>query len=333
MSGLLDVMPYDIAKYSKLGTDMTDNINTNIIDFMDTIKMYVINFDLIYVLIVFSLIMLFYLITFIFNLIDKINDAEIANNNENDNEGVKSKKIDRNLDNINDKNIPTGLYFQSIMEIFAKNGDIISKIVPHQDYWVLLRVVMKNPLGMKRSKYNVHGNNVGNTRNKTFNTRDMYMVIKLKYNDYEFMDGNIKFNMANTIVRCMNHLNAISKEEYKTSDFIVVAIGTKSHNDIANNLANNTSVSAPKTVPRNEFYEGLINNNYELYNFKDVYVVVDGPENKKYYVGYILMLPIHEIYDIFMDVYNTTLFESTYYAIDDENYESWKNVSINDMRF
>ena len=37
-----------------------------------------------------------------------------------------------------------------------------------------------------------------------------------------------------------------------------------------------------------------------------------------------LYLPIHEIYDIFMDVYNNTIFESKQYVIDDNNYEDFE---------
>ena len=36
---------------------------------------------------------------------------------------------------------------------------------------------------------------------------------------------------------------------------------------------------------------------------------------------------------IFMDVYNINIFESNKYSIDDENYESWNDKSINELKF
>ena len=243
---------------------------------------------------------------------------------------VKSKKVCRATDNnatddddimgLNDVFIPKELYYQSILEVLAKNNEIASKMTTYTDYWVLLRVVLKKPMKMKRSKYELHGNNVGDSRKNIFGTQDMYMIIKLCFNEYEYINncnGKINFNMANIIVRCMNQLNKISPDEFKTNDFIVVAISTK---PIINNY-------------HNEFYEGLINNNYELYNFKNMKIKITNKNNKSHYINYIMMLPIHEIYDIFMDVYNNTIFESAKYVIDNDNYESWNGVSINNLKF
>ena len=50
-------------------------------------------------------------------------------------------------------------------------------------------------------------------------------------------------------------------------------------------------------------------------------------------VNYALLLPIHPVYDLFMDVYNNCIFESTKYVIDNENYESWNGKSINQLVF
>ena len=73
----------------------------------------------------------------------------------------------------------------------------------------------------------------------------------------------------------------------------------------------------------NIYDDGLINNNYEMFNFKDIVINI----NNKMRIGYTLMLPINKIYDIFMDVYNINIFESNKYLIDDDNYESWNDKS------
>lgn len=239
-------------------------------------------------------------------------DNTSATNANNDEESI-------NEESINKIQQPKELYFQSILEVLSKNEEIITKMKDNDDYWVLLRVVMKNPLVMKRSKYELHGNNVGNSRNKVFKTQDMFMIIRIKYynsvvNKNNNKNNHNKFNMANTIIRSMNYLNNISNEEYNTKDFVVVAIG---------NTNNNTNPV--------EFYNGLINNNYELFNYRDVIIKVD--ENQNINLGFILMLPIHKVYDIFMDVYNNTLFESKKYEMDDNNYESWNGKSINEITF
>jgi hypothetical protein len=74
------------------------------------------------------------------------------------------------------------------------------------------------------------------------------MIIRIKYYNFVANKNNHNnfnnFNIINTIIRSMNYLNNISNEEYKTKDFVVVAIG---------NTNNNTNPV--------EFYNGLINNN------------------------------------------------------------------------
>ena len=252
----------------------------------------------------------------------KQKNTDKTNTTPDDNE----KRNEKNIEKRNEKHIEKELYNQSILEVLSKNKDIISKMKLNDDYWVLLRVVMKNPLGMRRTKYELHSNNIVNSRNKAFTTQDMFMIIKMKYYNSSFGKENNqnKFVIANSIIRCMNYLNNISNEEYKTKDFIVVAIGNTNVN-VNNNVNNNVNVNS------NEFYNGLINNNYELFNFRDVIIKVDG--NKNINVGFILMLPIHKVYDIFMDVYNNTLFESKKYEMDNENYESWDGKSINDIQF
>ena len=343
MSLILDLIPFDklntIVKYNvidsletigNIGIDIGQNIEQNVTVFnsyMNDLIVYIV-FKWTYI----SVIMASFSICFIIGLLVSLLDNEIKNTDKmilNDNDKNKNRAKYKNnttivcnngIENMNNQNkvkYPTGLYCESIRELVSKNNEIITNISNGNDFWVLLRVVMKNPVSLKRSKYELHSNHIGNRRNRVFKSRDMYMTFKMKYfsgnnstninkyNDY-------KVSIANSIIRCMNYWNHISPEQYKTCDFVVVAIGNKSN----------------QNNPR-EFYDGLININYELFNFKDIVINLDN----KMRIGYTLMLPINEIYDIFMDVYNITIFESSKYLIDDNNYESWNNKSINELKF
>ena len=258
------------------------------------------------------------------------------------------------------------IYSQSIVEVCKKNDDIISKITTYQK--ILLRVVMKNNLIMKKTQYELHGNNVkiGAKQDQVFYTRDMFMIIDMKYCntlldkagtdlDNTLLDNsgtglgntkntkNIKINTGLAIINCMNYLNNICNEEYKTTDFIVIAITSDTRPDIFN--ASDTPPNASDTPPKSpntpntviynanikEFENGLNNNNYEILNCRNV--VINLNIKTKINCVFRLYLPIHEIYDIFMDVYNNTIFESKQYVIDDNNYESWNGKSINELNF
>ena len=265
------------------------------------------------------------------------------------------------------------IYSQSIVEVCKKNDDIISKITTYQK--ILLRVVMKNNLIMKKTQYELHGNNVkiGAKQDQVFYTRDMFMIIDMKYCntlldkagtdlDNTLLDNsgtglgntkntkNIKINTGLAIINCMNYLNNICNEEYKTTDFIVIAITSDTRPDIFNASdtppnASDTPPNASDTPPKSpntpntviynanikEFENGLNNNNYEILNCRNV--VINLNIKTKINCVFRLYLPIHEIYDIFMDVYNNTIFESKQYVIDDNNYESWNGKSINELNF
>jgi hypothetical protein len=332
MASMLEVIPYDISKVINICQNLIDYNDFN--DFNDYYGLVVIT------VITVITVMFGYLANEIINYYNKQIHTEVISKPINNTDKCSNIGIGVCI-----KEQPKELYYQSVLEVLSKNEDIASNMVYNTDYWILIRVVLKHPMSMRRTKYELHGNNVGNIGNRMFKTNDMYMVIKLKFYDYQFMNCKIKFNMANIIVRCMNHLNKISPEEYKTRDFIVVAISTKPIN-IDNGNINDCNIENSNKVfgvnNRNEFYNGLINNNYELYNFREMIFKIDSNTNSNtdnklvdnnLYIGYIIMLPIHEIYDIFMDVYNTTLFESVKYVINDNNYESWNGVSINELKF
>ena len=138
---------------------------------------------------------------------------------------------------------------------FVENGD--------QIYSVLLRVQMKNNLIMRKTKYELHGNNTGNTKSRAFNTKDMFMIMKFRYFNNKIDDNKKNDNKKNDnkinnklvlqyIISNMNFLNNYNKDIFKTEDFIVVSIAKE-------NKGNNI-----------EFYNGLININYELFNYKEI---------------------------------------------------------------
>jgi hypothetical protein len=83
-----------------------------------------------------------------------------------------------------------------------------------------------------------------------------------------------------------------------------------------------------------EFIQGLKNNNYTT---EDHLITASIPMMKintniipSFQV--LFTLPIHEVYDVFADTFNETIFESKNYVMDNENYESWKNKSINEIK-
>ena len=204
--------------------------------------------------------------------------------------------------------INKGTYLESILEVNNAGKEIISKFTKDASYWILLRVQLKNPITMKATKCDLHGNHVIGSTDTDFETKDMYLIIRFKI--INEIPTDCLF--GNVIVKFMNHLNFISDSQYQTKDFIVCAIGT-----------------ALQMEPK-ELTNGLKNIRYELNNFKDINAVIPGTKNT---INYQLMLPVHNIYDLFMDVYNNCIFESKQYVIDDDNYESWNNKSINELDF
>ena len=115
--------------------------------------------------------------------------------------------------------------------------------------------------------------------------------------------------VGNVFIQFMNDLN---HGGYTTNDFIICAIGTSTN------------------IVKQEFYNGLKHIGYELENAMQVYKNIPGSNIT---IDYSLLLPIHQVYDLFMDVYNNCIFESTKYVIDNANYESWNKKPINNLVF
>ena len=212
------------------------------------------------------------------------------------------------------------LYTESIIEVSKMNDLIIDKMLDSNleksMYWVLLRVQMKTPLTMYKSKYELHGNHTGDSKANIFTTKDAFMIIKFIYHkgkDSNINKSKVNKNISGILVNFMNYYNNVVEENYKTSDFIVVAISQ---------ITEQTNTK--------EFYSGLISNEYEMDNYHDVIFTVPKTNVR---AGYILTLPIHKIYDIFLDVFPNVIFESKDYEMDNNNYESWKGMSMNELTF
>jgi hypothetical protein len=228
------------------------------------------------------------------NYINKINNAnELLELYEKPN-SVNSDKSDKSHNLYNIKN---QLYLHSINEISNKNDNIVSKLTANHNYIVFLRIKMKNDLLMKTTKYELNTiNNINVNNNKNFITKHMYMLFNFNYNKQVRID--------NLIVMLINYFNQITNEDYKNEDFIVLSIG--------------------KINDSNELYNGFNNINYELFNMKNITYKLDDNRNLKY----ILTLPVNDVYNMILDSFNETIFESNLYSINNNNYETWDGVPL-----
>lgn len=236
------------------------------------------------------------------------NTYSTVNSREN---GVGAAKTDSASDEIKPvfRYIKDGLYLDSVKEVNSINDNIVKSFSKGKNYWVLLRVQMKDYLDMAGTKYELHSNHIHDDTTNTkeaFQTKDFYMIIRFE------IVGDVVSNpkVGDVITHFMNNINR--EHKYSTNDFIICAIGTS------------TSVS------EHEFDIGLKNIEYERANYITIQKKTVGTNN---YFSYTLLLPVHQVYDLFMDVYNNCIFESTKYVIDNDNYESWNGKSINELAF
>lgn len=201
-----------------------------------------------------------------------------------------------------------GLYLESVKEVNDASKKIIASFEKGQTYWVLVRVQMLKHINMAGTKFELHGNNIHPETTDTksaFQTKDAYLIFKFKIMN----DISPNTLIGNVIVRYMNDLNTGA---FPTNDFIICGIGTC------------------RDIGVHEFINGLKHIDYELENniCANKYI-----SRTNMIITYGILLPIHQIYDVFMDVYNNCLFESTKYVIDNDNYESWNGKSINELAF
>ena len=204
--------------------------------------------------------------------------------------------------------IKKGLYIESICEVNTASKNFVKLFQKERTYSVLIRAQMRNYMNMVGTKFELHGNHIHNDTKNTkepFRTKDAYYIMSFKIiNDIK--DDSL---VGNVIARFMNDFNY---GEYTTNDFIICAIGSRTTDEPL------------------EFNNGIKYIGYELENYIEINKQIPGFNIK---CNYTLLLPIHQIYDIFMDIYNDCIFESTKYVIDNDNYESWNGKSINTLGF
>lgn len=220
-----------------------------------------------------------------------------------------------------------GLYIESLYEVLASvnSKDLRTNCV----YSVLLRVRMSNNIYVS-GKYNLHGNSHRNYSKTHDITRDMFMIFNLVYPDTK---KDSEFNIVSDISSIMNFYNTMHNRnnDWKTEDFIVIAIGSNSNNILDSPYKDSQDKLDKENLDNDEFYNALIKNGYNLANYYDIrYPSIN---DSRIFKNFTLVLPIHELYDIFMDVNNNTIFESRLYVLDNYNYESWNDISINEINF
>lgn len=250
------------------------------------------------------------------------------------------KNVDNNVDNnvliqqyeyVKNNNkrkiIKEGLFYESITELNDEGSKIVDAMEKDTFYWILLRVQTGNYIDMAGTHFELHGNhiiegginddaitnidsqidsNIECNTQQPFKTRDFYMILKITTKTRINFKNDVLF--GNAILKIMNYTNTFISPKFHNTDFIVCAIATSPYID-------NDEFS--KTL------KGIEYDNSNVIVVPSMYGSVQG----------ILLLPVHQVYDAFMDMYNNTIFESKKYVIDDDNYESWNGKSINEYKF
>ena len=252
------------------------------------------------------------LIKYYLNMNDTVKYTKIYNATKSDTETKIETEINtvndtKKYDVIDNKPYEKKLYLYSLIEIMRNNDDIISKLKVNTNYIAILRVKLKNYIQMKNTKYELRSKYKKNDKNdkndnndKDFMTKDMYMIMGFNFN-------NQHKSFANILVGFINHLNQISEDKYKNDDFLIVAIGS-----VSNTYG---------------FINGIKNTNYELFNLIDVIFNL----NNDNFIKYTLTLPIQNINNMVLDIFNDTVFISKQYSIDKNNYERWNGYLLNDI--
>ena len=223
---------------------------------------------------------------------------------------IYNKNINQIFQNIhiNPNKITSGLFIDSLKEIEMNNKYIIEKMRYNNtnSYYMLLRIKTKNPIDIITSKYNLRNNKHTEGNKINSQTNDNYMLMKFNY-DYEKFK-NYDINIKDIIINNINFLNYLSNDAYKNKDFVVLAIS-----------------NSQKHFNSSEFFNGLFNIKYENFNIKNVIV------NNTGMFGFTLLLPTKKVYDMYMDVFNDVIFESTAYKINSENTEYWYTNDLKEI--
>ena len=295
--------------YTKIINYINETNETNeVIDTYKTIDInysnnYNLNYFIAFQIILYYVITIFLSIIIIKKVINKSDlnkNCPITNDTVNDtvNESTKNDTVNNPIINDDSK-----LYLGSLIEIAKNNSKIMSKLKTGINYIVILRIKLKHYLNMKNTKYNLNNKYIKNNYNNTdFSTKDMYMIMGFNYD-------NQHQHFTHIIVNFINHLNSISEEKYKNEDFIVVAAGSVDNN-----------------IP-GDFIKGINNIKYELFNLVNVIFNLKNDN----FIKYTLTLPIHNVNNMILDIFNETIFESKYYTIDKNNNERWNGIPLNEI--
>jgi len=221
-----------------------------------------------------------------------------------------NKQINTILHNIRTttNKITAGIFLDSLKEIEINNKYIVNHMKHNtsNNYYMLLRIKTRLPIDIIETKYNLRNEKQSEGNKINSYTNDNYMVMKFNYNYEKFKNYNI--NIKDIIINNINFLNYLSNDAYKNKDFVVLAISNSQKNF-------NTS----------ELFNGLFNIKYENFNIKNVII------NKSGLIGFTLLLPTKKVYDMYMDVFNDVIFESTAYQINDENSEYWYSNDLKEI--
>ena len=224
------------------------------------------------------------------------------------------KEYNKNMNRIfhtienNPNQITSGIFLDSIKEIEQNNNYIIEQMKCNEtnSYYMLLRVKTRNPINIIETKYNLRNEKQGDGNKINSQTNDNYMLMKFNYNNEKITNYDSK--IKDIIINNINLLNYLSNDAYKNKDFIVLAIS-----------------KSQKNFNPIEFFNGLFNIKYEHFNIKNIII-----KNTRL-IGFTLLLPTKKVYDMYMDVFNDVIFESTAYKINNENTEYWYTNNLKEI--
>ena len=234
-----------------------------------------------------------------------IYQKELNNKNKEYNEQINT--IFHTINTSSNK-ITAGIFLDSLKEIEINNKYIVDHMKHNttNNYYMLLRIKTRTPIDIIETKYNLRNEKKSEGNKINSYTNDNYMLMKFNYDYEKFKNYDIK--IKDIVINNINFLNYLSNDAYKNKDFVVLAIS-----------------NSQKNFNASEFFNGLFNIKYENFNIKNVIV------NKSGLIGFTLLLPTKKVYDMYMDVFNDVIFESTAYKINNENTEYWYSNDLKEI--
>jgi len=211
------------------------------------------------------------------------------------------------------------LFTHSIVELMASTTNImpVANNISRNIFRVLVRVRTYKTFILPKGGNDSNDSNdksetaSNNNQTTTYITRDFYLTFCFK------ILKNNKF--SNVVMDIMNYLDKNISPMFKSRDFIIIAI--------CNENKNSTEI---------EFINSLQNIKYDKKHLITVNVknpiIVDNPNIPSTF-NVMLMLPLQNVYNVFMDTYPDAIFESSKYVIDNDNREFWDGIAITNFNF